>query len=453
MTNRKFLKPMLLIVFIIAAIVLVRMTGLVRFFNKAYIEQFIGSMGPMGPLLFIGLYFFAMLFFLPGTPLSLAAGFLFGGVKGTLYIVIGASLGAGGAFLLARFLGKEFVDRILKNKFKKINEYDQKLEKNGFLTVLFLRLVPLFPFNGLNFALGLTKVTFKDYLLATVVGIIPGSLLIANIGGSATNITDPKFFLFIALFILLAAVPTMYKKIQNRPKRKKSRRLWATMSNFWKGVLIVAGTSALFFGMNVNFEFSRITDVQYLQDTFQGFGMLAPIGFMLIMALAIIISPIPSLPLSAVSGVIWGPYIGTLYAVVGAEIGAILAFLIARKLGRGLLAKFLGKHVVICNQCSESLLMWIIFLSRLFPFFQFDIISYGAGLTTISLKRFAVATFFGMIPVTFLVAFFGKSLVVGKFLSVFISVLLIVAFFGVPMLIEKYNLFGLRDKILVKDVK
>ena len=215
-TLKRLVKPSILLMFLIGIFIFLRYTNVVEYLTKDNIEAFISSMGPLGGVVFMGLYFLATLLFLPGTPLSVAGGFLFGPVLGTVYIVLGATLGASGAFFVSRFLGKDFVDRILKNKFEKLNAFDHKLSENGFLTVLFLRLVPLFPFNGLNFALGLTMVKFRDFFLATLVGIIPGSFVLANIGGSATDITDPKFFLFIALFILLAAVPPIYTKIKQR---------------------------------------------------------------------------------------------------------------------------------------------------------------------------------------------------------------------------------------------
>jgi len=131
-------------------------------------------------------------------------------------------LGASLAFGVARYLGKDFTDKILKGRFKKIYEYDKKLEDKGFITILFLRLVPLFPFNGLNFALGLTKVRFKDFLLATLIGIIPGSFVLVNIGANATDLRSPKLFIFILLFVLLALVPVSYKGYCNvRDKRKE----------------------------------------------------------------------------------------------------------------------------------------------------------------------------------------------------------------------------------------
>jgi uncharacterized membrane protein YdjX (TVP38/TMEM64 family) len=104
-------------------------------------------------------------------------------------------------------------------------------------------------------------------------------------------------------------------------------------------------------------------------------GSLAPILFMLIMAAAIVISPIPSLPLDIAGGAVFGPFWGTLYASVGALVGAMISFLIARALGRDLIARFLGGHINFCTECSDRLLIKIVFLSRLLPMFSTDIVS------------------------------------------------------------------------------
>ena len=127
------------------------------------------------------------------------------------------------------------------------------------------------------------------------------------------------------------------------------------------------------------------------------------------MAIAVVISPIPSLPLDLAAGAAFGPYLGTVYAVIGAEIGAIISFLLSRTLGRELLTKFLRTDIVFCEKCSDHHFMLVLVLARLLPIFSFDVISYGAGLTNISLKTFAIATLIGMIPPTFALTYLGNS--------------------------------------------
>jgi len=215
-------------------------------------------------------------------------------------------------------------------------------------------------------------------------------------------------------------------------------------------ILLILLTIIVFVALWRFIDFSQIADISYIQETVRSFGILAPIIYMLIMAIAIIVSPIPSMPLTAASGVIWGPYLGAFYSVIGAEIGAIISFLIARQLGRIIIERMLHKHINFCNKCTEKNITVIVLIARLFPFFQFDIISYGAGLTNIKLSNFAWATFIGMIPMALVFAFFGQSFFIGTTFTIIFSVALIILIFIVPIGISKYNLFGLRKTINIK---
>ncbi len=218
-------------------------------------------------------------------------------------------------------------------------------------------------------------------------------------------------------------------------------------SRLIKSLLLVIPAVILLYLLWTRVDFSRLTNIEHLRSAILSFGALSPLAYILIMAAAIVISPIPSMPLAAASGMIWGPYLGTLYSLIGAEIGATISFLIARKLGRPVIERILHMDIGFCDKCTEKKIGWIIFFSRLIPFFQFDIVSYGAGLTKVRLRNFALATFFGMIPMTFIFAFFGKVLFIGNVLSIAVSLILITAIFIVPVLIRRYNIFGLRDRI------
>lgn len=121
---------------------------------------------------------------IPGTPLTLLSGIILGKFWGTLAALIGNLLGATLAFLWARYLFKKFVQKKILAKYPKINDYENKLSRNGFLTVVFLRLVPLFPFNVLNPVLGVTDIKFKDYFFGTAIGLIPGTFVFVYLGES-----------------------------------------------------------------------------------------------------------------------------------------------------------------------------------------------------------------------------------------------------------------------------
>ena len=169
-------------------------------------------------------------------------------------------------------------------------------------------------------------------------------------------------------------------------------------------------------------------------------GGFAPFLYMVVMALAVIFSPIPSLPLDIAAGAFFGVFLGTVYSVTGAFIGANISFIIARLLGRQFIERFLGGHVNFCSVCSDKVLTKIVLFSRLLPVVSFDVISYGAGLTKMSLKKFSLATVIGMIPLTFIYNYFGSIFVFGKGLTVILGLLMVVLFFIIPRWLERKNI-------------
>lgn len=210
-----------------------------------------------------------------------------------------------------------------------------------------------------------------------------------------------------------------------------------------KAALIVIILSLiLLFG--IAFDINEIFKIDYIENWLSGFGYLAPLIYMAMMAMAIVIFPIPSVPLDIAAGMIFGPFLGTVYSVIGATIGALLSFLISRYLGRELVEKIFRSHIHLCPNCSDKLLFKVVIISRLIPVVSFDIISYGAGLTKMSLRSFAMATFFGMIPLTFIYTYYGSIIAIHQWLGIALGILLVVFFLILPTLIEEKNLFGLR---------
>lgn len=216
----KYLKIGLLAIFVAVIISAFVFFDVREFLNVDALQKQIDEFGVWAPIIFIALYIIATVFFLPASPLSIVAGVLFGALFGTIYVVIGATIGAILAFLLARYLGQDFVEKFMKSWFKKIFAYNKGLEENGFQVVLFLRLVPLFPFNGLNFALGLTRVKFRDYALATAIGIIPGAFAFVYFGSSLASFDPWQIALAALLLFILIFAPTLYKK--HKKKRGES---------------------------------------------------------------------------------------------------------------------------------------------------------------------------------------------------------------------------------------
>lgn len=146
----------------------------------------IQQLGAVGVLAFIALYAVATVAFIPGSLLTLGAGFVYGVVQGSVYVFIGASLGAVLAFLVGRYLARNWVAQKLQSKpnFKAI---DEAVGREGFKIVLLTRLSPVFPFNLLNYAFGITGVSLRDYALGCV-GMIPGTVLYVYLGSLAGSL-------------------------------------------------------------------------------------------------------------------------------------------------------------------------------------------------------------------------------------------------------------------------
>jgi uncharacterized membrane protein YdjX (TVP38/TMEM64 family) len=142
--------------------------------------QWINSLGAIGGIVFIWIYIIATVAFLPASILTLGAGVLFGVILGSLYVFIGATLGAIAAFLIGRYLAKGWV-RAKISSHKKFSVIDKAVTKEGLKIVLLTRLSPLFPFNLLNYALGVTSVSFSDYFIGSV-GMIPGTIMYVYLG-------------------------------------------------------------------------------------------------------------------------------------------------------------------------------------------------------------------------------------------------------------------------------
>ena len=147
------------------------------------------NLGAWGPIFVALFYVVACLFLLPGSVLTIGAGFLFGVPVGLVSAWMGATLGACAAFLLGRTLARDWVARKVSGN-PKFTAVDEAVAREGFKIVLLLRLSPVFPFNFLNYALGLTKVSFGKYGLASFIGMLPGGLMYVYLGSVARSLAD-----------------------------------------------------------------------------------------------------------------------------------------------------------------------------------------------------------------------------------------------------------------------
>ncbi len=177
------------------------------------VRDAVESAGPLGALAFVVGYAVLTVALVPGSALTLAGGVLFGPWLGTALVVVGATAGACGAFAVARRLGREGVEAVAGER---IGRLDAMLGRQGFTAVLLVRLVPVVPFNVSNYAAGVTAVSFRDFALGTLVGIVPGSFAYAALGGSFDDPTSPLFLTAVALVVVLALVGVVVSRRRAR---------------------------------------------------------------------------------------------------------------------------------------------------------------------------------------------------------------------------------------------
>ena len=151
--------------------------------------QWVKGLGPAGGLIFGLVYAAATVLFFPALPLTLGAGLVYGVAVGTLIVSPASVAGATLAFLIARYVARDWVTRRLK-KYKYASAIDRAIENKGFKVVLLLRLQPLLPFNMLNYALGLTNVSLRDYVIASWIGMLPATILYVYLGSITHDVSD-----------------------------------------------------------------------------------------------------------------------------------------------------------------------------------------------------------------------------------------------------------------------
>jgi uncharacterized membrane protein YdjX (TVP38/TMEM64 family) len=151
--------------------------------------QWVKGAGAAGGVLYAVVYVAGTALFFPGLPLTLGAGFIYGAVIGTLVVSPASVAGASAAFLIARYLARDWVARRLK-RYPQAAAIDRAIAKNGFKVVVLLRLQPVIPFNMLNYALGLTNIRLREYALASWMGMLPATILYVYLGSVMGDVTD-----------------------------------------------------------------------------------------------------------------------------------------------------------------------------------------------------------------------------------------------------------------------
>jgi uncharacterized membrane protein YdjX (TVP38/TMEM64 family) len=203
---------------VIAIAVLVRWTGMAERLSADQVQASVRQMGPLAPAGYVGLYAAATVLVLPGTGFTLAAGMLFGRWLGTLYAVVGATLGGCVTFGLTRTLIYTLVARRLDGQ-SWLRTLDRGVAERGLAFILFIRLVPLFPPTGINYGAGLTAVRWRDYVLGTALGILPGTFVYASLAEDAARTASggpldlgPGMVALVALVSVLTLLPAIARR-------------------------------------------------------------------------------------------------------------------------------------------------------------------------------------------------------------------------------------------------
>lgn len=228
--------------------------------------------------------------------------------------------------------------------------------------------------------------------------------------------------------------------------KKKSN----TENNAWPWiicivVILIVGWLFFYFQQEIGWE--NVTDAAILKEHIISYGVWGPVLYIALLIVAVIVSQIPNIPLAISAGMIFGPLWGGIYSLIGGVIGASIDFWIGRLLGRNAIKKITGKTIHFYDHGTDRFVGKIVFITRLLPIFSFDIISYGAGLTNLSFKFFVLATLLGMTPMTFVLTYLGEAIQINVIVTTLLTLLVVVGFVLLPFLIQRYNIWGLKDKI------
>lgn len=190
-------------------------------------------------------------------------------------------------------------------------------------------------------------------------------------------------------------------------------------------------------------------DSRWLEAWITSMGALAPLAYILLRAVAIVLTVVPNAPLDVAGGVLFGPFWGTVYSLLGSETGAVACFLLSRALGREAITRLLHRDIDFGDRYPQRQLAYVVLFARFEPVFSFALVSYGAGLTGMSLGAFALSTLVGMTPGTILLNYYGKTHFAGVSLwqQIFLGLTLVVVLLVIPVWIRRNGHGGRRNKV------
>ena len=213
-----FVRPLVFLLLVGGIFFTVRYFHLQEYLEKERLRQFIAAYGVWGPLIFLTIWALAPPLSLPGLPLTLAGGVLFGPFWGVIYTLVGATVGAALAFLVARYLARDYVEAKLAGT--RLMVLDEKVSQEGWKVVAFIRLIPIFPYFLVNFAFGLTRITFWSFTIATFIFMLPLTIAFVYFSSNILDLFQGKvsreLLLGVLLVALVSLIPLVYRKIKAR---------------------------------------------------------------------------------------------------------------------------------------------------------------------------------------------------------------------------------------------
>ena len=208
-SKKGVLKYIISFVIVVGIIFIINKFNIFKGYGPQEMKEYVKSFGVWAPIIYLGILTILPLFLFPDSVMVMAGGMIFGLYKGTFLTLIGSLTGATVAFYVSRKLGQNAVKKIIK---KDLVLFKEQAEKNGFLITLLLRLIPLFPFKVVSYSAGLSDIKYKDFLLATAIGALPGMIVYTNVGDKSTAVGSTSFYISLGLLVLLMAVSLLLKK-------------------------------------------------------------------------------------------------------------------------------------------------------------------------------------------------------------------------------------------------
>jgi len=219
-------KKIFILVAFIILLIAIKQNNLYDFFSFENINElklYIKSFGIMAPCVFIIMFAIATVLFVPGLPITVLSGILFGAFWGTVYVIIGSTIGVSLAFLIGRYIGRDFVKEMaVKNE--RMSKLDYYIKEQGNTILIISRLVPLFPFNLQNYAYGITDIKFSTYFWYSLIFMVPGTFIYTCFGTLAySSIATNKIIIYSSFLLIglccLIIIPKKFFNLKSETVR------------------------------------------------------------------------------------------------------------------------------------------------------------------------------------------------------------------------------------------